>query len=173
MSRCLVVIDVQDWILDLAGGPLSRAELISAVARRVTQFRADGVPIIWVRFLRQDGSDGGPDGAARIADGCGFIAGDVVIDKFGVDAFAGTELDSVLQAMKLDELELAGFSTAHAIIETAVTGARLGYRISVLADACAAPTVQLHDAALDRLRRSGGVVVKQDAPLFRNDFLQK
>lgn len=160
MSRCLVVIDVQDWILDLAGGPLSRAELISAVARRVAQFRADGVPIIWVRFLRQDGSDGGPDGAARIADGCGFIDDDVVIDKFGVDAFAGTELASVLQAMKIKELELVGFSTAHAIVETAVTGADLGYRISVLADACSAPTAQMHADALHQLKRVGGIIVE-------------
>ena len=160
MSRCLVVIDAQDWILDLAGGPLSRAELISAIARRVAQFRTGNVPIIWVRFLRQDGSDGGPDGAAQIADGCGLIDGDVVIDKFGVDAFAGTELDSVLQAMRIDELELVGFSTAHAIIETAVTGADLGYRISVRADACSAPTAQMHADALQQLKRVCGIIVE-------------
>ncbi|MDE1146744.1 MAG: cysteine hydrolase [Azospirillaceae bacterium] len=76
--------------------------------------------------------------------------GDTVIDKYRYSAFmcpAGA-LRAELQAQGIDTLLVAGTLTNCCCDSTARDGNMLGYRVVVLADACAAPTDAEHNAAL-------------------------
>ena len=117
----------------------------------VDSYRAASDPIIWVQFLRLDGSDGGTQGGARIVKACGIEPGDQVVTKFGVDAFLGTTLNSELEALGVRNLTLVGVSTAHAVQQTAVSGASLGFEIEVYAPACSSLSLLEHQRSLERL----------------------
>jgi biuret amidohydrolase len=71
-------------------------------------------------------------------------AGDLVINKHGVDPFNGTHLANVLRARGVDTLVLMGVWTNYVVEATARTGADSGYRIIVVTDGCASDTEDHH-----------------------------
>jgi nicotinamidase-related amidase len=72
-------------------------------------------------------------------------AGDIVINKHGVDPFNSTHLANVLRARDVDTLVLMGVWTNFVVEATARTGADLGYRIIVVSDGCASDTEDHHE----------------------------
>jgi nicotinamidase-related amidase len=71
-------------------------------------------------------------------------AGDLVINKHGVDPFNSTHLANVLRARDVATLVLMGVWTNYVVEATARTGADLGYRIIVVTDGCASDTEDHH-----------------------------
>ena len=71
-------------------------------------------------------------------------AGDLVINKHGVDPFNSTHLANILRARDVDTLVLMGVWTNYVVEATARTGADLGYRIIVVTDGCASDTEDHH-----------------------------
>jgi biuret amidohydrolase len=71
-------------------------------------------------------------------------AGDLVINKHGVDPFNGTHLANVLRARDVDTLVLMGVWTNYVVEAAARTGADSGYRIIVVTDGCASDTKDHH-----------------------------
>lgn len=151
VRRCLVVLDAQEWILGLDLHPYDGPQLTNSIRSLVDTYRAASDPIIWVQFLRLDGSDGGTQGGGRIVKACGIEPGDQVVTKFGVDAFLGTTLNSKLKELGVRDLTLAGVSTAHAVQQTAVSGAALGFEIKIYAPACSSLSLIEHQRSLEGL----------------------
>jgi ureidoacrylate peracid hydrolase len=77
-------------------------------------------------------------------------AGDIVINKHGVDPFNGTHLPNVLRARDVDTLVLMGVWTNFAVEATARTGADSGYRIIVVTDGCASDTEDITNSSSPR-----------------------
>lgn len=154
-TDALLIIDMQEWILSLPLRPTTGPELTVAVADALSAWRESGRPVIWVTYLRLDGSDGGLSGSARIADGLVIEDGDHHIVKYGIDAFDGTDLGKLLESLGVTRLVLSGVATDQAIIRTAMTGAQLGF--SVVAPAALSTTTRdsAHDAALARMQGIG------------------
>jgi nicotinamidase-related amidase len=71
-------------------------------------------------------------------------AGDLVINKHGVDPFNGTHLANVLRSRDVNTLVLMGVWTNFVVEATARTGADSGYRIIVVTDGCASDTDDHH-----------------------------
>ena len=71
-------------------------------------------------------------------------AGDIVINKHGVDPFNSTHLANVLRARGVETLVLMGMWTQFVVEATAHTGADMGYRIIVVTDGCASDTEDHH-----------------------------
>jgi nicotinamidase-related amidase len=78
-------------------------------------------------------------------------AGDMVINKHGVDSFNGTHLANVLRARDVDTLVLMGVWTNFVVEATARTGADSGYRIIVVTDACASNAEENHQFFIDQI----------------------
>ena len=66
-----------------------------------------------------------------------------------LSAFRGTRLRALLTARDIDPLFIAGFPTNLAVDSTARHAVELRYRVTVLADACAAHDRAAHDAAIE------------------------
>ncbi len=78
-------------------------------------------------------------------------AGEVVVRKRRISAFAGSDLDVVLRAQNVRHLMLAGISTSGVVLSTLRQAADLDYRLSVVADGCMDPDDEVHDVLLRKV----------------------
>ncbi|MFD5467395.1 cysteine hydrolase family protein [Kitasatospora sp. NPDC127059] len=162
----LVLVDLQQWIVSRPVTPLPGAAVVRSAARLKTAFEAAGLPVVLVRYARMDGSDGGPDSAFnRFAPEVAARPGNEVVTKYGIDAFAGTDLADRLNRLGATDLVIAGIATEYGVGETVRTAVSLGYPTTVVEDAVAALTPQGHTAALDTFRRLG-VTLTHTTPLL-------
>lgn len=87
-----------------------------------------------------------------------------VVAKRRVDPFLGTRLDLLLRGWGVDTVLLAGVTTDLVVLSAARQAHDLGYRVEVLADACATHSAEAQRAALELLARTA-VVTDVDAAL--------
>ena len=76
-------------------------------------------------------------------------AGEPIVPKGHVSAFAASELDAVLRREKITDLALVGVATSFVVTGTVWTAVTLGYSCLVIKDCCAAQTRKLHEAAIE------------------------
>jgi nicotinamidase-related amidase len=106
-------------------------------------------------------------GSGRFADGdpSGEIhpalapqADDVVVTKRRVSAFAGSDLEVVLRARRIDHLVLTGIATSGVVLSTLRAAADLDFRLTVLGDGCADADSEVHRVLLEKVfPRQAGV----------------
>lgn len=150
----VVLIDLQRWIVDMPWQPVDGTAVVEACGR--LRDHLAGAPTVLVRYVRADGADGGITAAPnQLVPECAPRDGDHLVTKNGLDAFEGTELHDVLRREKITDLVIAGLSTAHGVAATATTALRLGYGVTVAADATASVDEAQHLAALEQLTALG------------------
>lgn len=89
--------------------------------------------------------------AGAIHPELGPEAGDIVVVKHRVSAFAGTDLELILRAKQIDTIVLLGISTSGVVLSTLLEASDADYRVVVVADCCADLDAELHGALLTRL----------------------
>lgn len=77
-------------------------------------------------------------------------ADELVLGKGSVGPFASTILDVILHAANVEQLAICGVATHLAVESAARDASDLGYKVSVIRDACAAPA-ELHDHSLNKV----------------------
>ena len=164
-ERALVIIDIQhDYFpggaMELEGADAAAANAAKALARA----RQEGVPVFHVRHLSTrpgatffiPGTQG-----AEIHAAVRPLGGERVIEKNFPNSFRSTDLDRALKDAGIKELVVAGMMT-HMCVDASVRhAADHGYKITLLADACATraqsfggetvPARQVHAAFLAAL----------------------
>lgn len=83
--------------------------------------------------------------------------GEMVVMKSTVSALAGTPLDSHLRNSDICHLVLAGVATNMVVEGTARHAVDLGYQVTILRDACASFSPDMHDFALEVLSHLASV----------------
>lgn len=147
----LVLIDHQmeyvDGVLPLAGMDAA----VAAAADVLALARSHGVPVFHVlHHGRPGGAVFDPTGpGVAVIPALAPVADEQSVIKSLPNSFTGTDLHARLQATGRTELIVAGFMTHACVSATARAALDLGYRTTVVADACA--TRDLPDPA-------GGVV---------------
>jgi nicotinamidase-related amidase len=164
-DNALLVIDLQNdyfpgGAMELEGAEAAAAKAAAALAK----FREQGRPIIHVRHVSvRPGSTfflpGTP--GAEIHAGVRPKPGEAVIEKNFPNSFRGTELQKQLEGLGVKDLVVAGMMTHMCVDATVRHAADLGYKITLLADACATraqkfagetvPARQVHAAFLAAL----------------------
>lgn len=71
-------------------------------------------------------------------------AGEPIIVKRRVSAFAGSDLEVILRAQKIEQLVLAGVSTSGVVLSTTRQAADADYRLVIAEDGCADPDDEVH-----------------------------
>lgn len=77
------------------------------------------------------------------------VGDEIVLTKTSSGVFSSTNIDYVLRNLGVTTLVVAGIVTDQCVDMAVRAAADLGYRVTCVADACAAWTPQRHDAALD------------------------
>ena len=138
-KTAVVLIDYQN---EYRSGPLALPdEPASSNAARQLRAWAERAGIAVIHVLHRapaTSSIFAPDsvGATPI-DGLAPAEGEAVITKHLPSAFHGTGLAEVLQAQGVETLLIAGYMTHNCLDSTAREAFHRGYRVGMLADACA------------------------------------
>jgi nicotinamidase-related amidase len=137
--------------------------------RAVERARADGVPIVYAndsfgvwdgdapRLVRQalEGRGG------ELVEGIAPAEGDAFVVKPRYSAFDHTPLVLVLRDLEVERLLLAGMSTEGCVAQTAIDARELGFKVSVLAEACATVDEPLERVALEYLEAVAGARIER------------
>jgi nicotinamidase-related amidase len=163
--QALLIIDIQNdyfagGAMELEGAEAAGARAGSAIRR----FREKNLPVIHVRHLStRPGATFFLPGTrgAGIHASVEPAAGETVIEKNFPNSFRNTKLEQRLQDSGVKDLVVAGMMT-HMCVDASVRhAADLGYKVTLLADACATraqsfggetvPARQVHAAFLAAL----------------------
>jgi len=177
VTSALIVGDLQRGI---TGNYEFAQQVLAPVTELLPRARAAGVLVVFVHFaFRANGADVPPDsallkgfyeagdafheGSAGTDLELPVAAGDVVVLKRRASAFAGTDLDLVLRAARVDNLAIAGVATSAMVAATCYDAADRGYRLTVLRDGCADGDQAMHDFFIDAVFPSRGFEVVECA----------
>lgn len=167
MRDVLLLVDVvndfrhEDGDVLLASFRERQPRLVEALARA-----RGSMPVVyanddWGRF------DGNLPGMVRdaVEDGLGgdlvrAIApceGEPIVLKPRYSAFDSTPLEILLESLEVERILLAGMATEMCVTQTAIAARELGYKVTVLPDACACVDERIEAIALEYLRTVVGV----------------
>jgi nicotinamidase-related amidase len=140
--------------------------LVSAIERA----RADGMPIVyandnygdWVgdasRLVREAIEHGlGGDLVRAIAP----VESDRMVVKPRYSAFDHTPLELILRDLEAERILLAGTATEMCVVQTAIDAKEEGFKVTILADACATTDVRLERLALEYAETIVGAFVER------------
>jgi nicotinamidase-related amidase len=164
-DTALLVIDIQNDYFPGGAMELEAADAAGAKAGiALEKFRKSGDPVIHVRHLSvRPGSTFFIPGTkgAEIHEAVKPRGGESVIEKNFPNSFRGTRLEQTLKESGIKNLVVAGMMTHMCVDATVRHAADLGYKITLLGDACATraqsyagekvPARQVHTAFLAAL----------------------
>ncbi|ROS73142.1 nicotinamidase-related amidase [Curtobacterium sp. PhB130] len=152
MTRALVLVDIQLDYFPGGAFPLVEPEAAAAAAREVLDaFRASGELVVHV-FHTATEADAGffvPG-----TPGVGFhplvapADGEPVLEKHEPNSFVGTGLQSLLADAGVTELVVVGMMSSMCVDSTVRAASELGFTVTVVSDACAAPDLTLGDTTV-------------------------
>lgn len=167
MSKtALLVMDVQQLIVDRFGD--TEPDYLPRLQRAIDAARAADIPVIYVQVGFREGAPevsprnkifaraaaamaGGNSPANEIHPDVAPIAGDIVVTKKRVSAFAGSDLDMVLRAQGVDRLVLTGIATHGVVLSTLRQAADLDFELAVLSDGCLDGDPEVHRVLLEKV----------------------
>jgi len=171
MRDVLLVVDILDDFGHDDGDALlaSLRERARYVEATLTAARRAGVPLVYAndhhgvwdgdrRRLVAMALDG-PGGA--LIEPLAPDADDRFVVKPRYSAFDHTPLELILRELEVERILLAGAATEGCVVQTAIDGRELGFKITVLADACASPHERLEQVALTYLEEVVGAQVER------------
>jgi nicotinamidase-related amidase len=175
-ERALVIIDIQNDYFPGGKMELEGSDAAAANAgRALERFRREQLPIVHVRHLSvRPGSTFFIPGTAgaEIHERVRPQAAERVIEKNFPNSFRGTDLERVLKDAGAKELVVAGMMTHMCVDASVRQAADLGYKVTLLADACATraqsfggesvPARQVHAAFLAALNGFYAKVIRTD-----------
>lgn len=174
-ESCLVLIDLQN---EYRAGPLALPgadAAITSAAGLLARARQSGATIIHVAHKGKPGGLFDREAArGAIVESLTPLANEPVIEKPLPNAFAGTDLQAQLAAAGRKNVVLAGFMTHMCISSTARAALDLGYRTTVVSDACATRDLPdghggavaaalIHEVALVELSDRFAIIARSDA----------
>jgi nicotinamidase-related amidase len=104
--------------------------------------------------------------AARGGDVVGEVApqrGDPFLLKSHYSAFHQTGLTTLLEELEIERLLLIGGATEACIIQSAIQARELGFKVTILADACATIDRELETISLRYAEQVAGVFIARTA----------
>jgi ureidoacrylate peracid hydrolase len=160
-----------------------KERMMEGIQRFLPQARAHGVPVIFVRIIHNNWSEGPRSARNRArpseeihelegtwgADWCGVAPepGECVVDKPRFSAFMGSNLDLVLRSQGISRLLMTGGGTNACVESTVRDAAKLGYKVEVLEDCTGSSSQKHHELGLAAMGdgfatiRSSGEIVQE------------
>jgi len=175
-DTALLIIDIQNDYFPGGAMELEGADAAGAKASRALKsFREKQLPIIHVRHLStRPGATfflpgtKGADIHASVTPG----KGEAVVEKNFPNSFRSTGLQEILEKGQIKNLVVAGMMTHMCVDATVRHAADLGYKVTLLGDACATraqayggesvPARQVHAAFLAALNGFYAKVIRSD-----------
>lgn len=167
LATALLVMDIQAMTLQRLGA--GSAVPIAAMNKAIAAARAVGMPVIYVvvgfrkgfpeigaanksfSAIRQGGAIPDLEDPVAVDPSVSPQPGDIVVTKRRVSAFAGSDLEVILRARRIEHLVLTGFATSGVVLSTLREAADKDYRLSVLSDGCADLDDEVHSVLMNKV----------------------
>ncbi len=189
-SRCALIIQdlqndvmIDDGAFAETGSPDHAREqnVVANVMRLADVCRAQGVPVMHVWYIVEEGAPGlklnaplfegvvGTNGLVRgswgaaPAEGLEPQDGDLIVEKMRMSAWQGTRLESLLRGLGRDTVIVTGAWTNMSVEHTARTGADKGYYMVVPEDGCSTMNADWHNASINYALQNVSTVTNVDA----------
>lgn len=159
-TTALVLIDLQQGIVPMAGGPISGETVVANARNLAARFREAQAPVVLVHValtppempsqkVDEPGfpPEGTPPGFETLVPGL-REQGDIVVLKHHWGAFTGTDLDLQLRRRGVKTVVIGGIATNMGVESTARSAWELSYDVVIAADVCAGRSSELHDFAM-------------------------
>jgi nicotinamidase-related amidase len=175
-DTALLIIDIQNDYFPGGTMELEGAEAAGVKAgEAIEKFRSKGLPVVHIKHLSTrpgatfflPGTKGAQIHSSVLPQGK-----EAVIEKNFPNSFRGTALQKRLEELKVNNLTVAGMMTHMCVDATVRHAADLGYKVTLLADACATraqayggesvPARQVHAAFLAALNGFYAKVIRAD-----------
>lgn len=171
MRDALVVIDLLQRF-DHEDGDALLASLrgrLPGLVDALDRARADGTPVVYVNDLDGRWDSNAPALVRDALDGPGGDAlaevapreGDRVLLKPRYSIFDHTPLVVLLRELEVERLLLAGAATEMCVVQSAIDARELGFKVSILAGACATTDPELERLAFEYAERVVGARVER------------
>ena len=155
----LLEIDFQHWIID----SFDARPVVDKAASVRADLRAAGARVFCTRYLSLDATDSlRADPAGRGASFHPALApapGDLVLSKHARNIFDNPDIETNLRLLGITEVVVTGIATDHGVALAARAAHALGFRTSVVADACAGTSPESHERTLAELAHEGVTVI--------------
>lgn len=184
-SSALVIVDVQNDYCHKEGCMAKQdldvsmvEKMMPPLKKMIQTFKEIQVPIIYIQTIHEESTDSKTwtkrlkgrnqqDLCRKNTWGAEFYEltpdeQDIIVVKHRYSAFIHTRLDSVLRALQVETLFIAGVSTNICVESTARDGFMLDYDIVLLSDCTAAFSKEAHDMALQNIDQFFGSVASSD-----------
>ncbi|WEO76379.1 cysteine hydrolase family protein [Cryobacterium sp. SO2] len=152
MTRALILVDIQLDYFPGGAYPLAGPNEAATAARTVLDtFRAAGELVVHIFHVA---TDPGATFFLPNTPGIGFhplvapIAGEPVLEKHEPNSFIGTGLHNLLTDAGVSDLVIVGMMSSMCIDSTTRAAHELGFVVTVVADACAAPDLTFGDTVV-------------------------
>jgi nicotinamidase-related amidase len=174
----LVLIDFQN---EYRSGPIAVLQPDAAIGeaqRLLAAARSAGAPVVHVAHRGRSGGLFDREAErGQIVAPLTPLADEPIVEKGLPNAFAATDLHDRLASAGRKQLILAGFMTHMCISSTARAALDLGYRVTIVADACATRDLPdgrggvvaagtVHDVALAELADRFAVIARDSAEVL-------
>ncbi|HEY8080304.1 MAG TPA: isochorismatase family cysteine hydrolase [Labilithrix sp.] len=167
MNTALLVMDMQTGILDMMA--TDKAPLLGRTSELIAAARKAGALVVYVVLgfrkghpeigassgmfatVRQNGLFVEGTAGTEIHEALAPKPGDVVVTKHRVSAFAGTDLEMILRANRIETLVLSGVATSGIVLSTVRHAADADYGLIVARDCCADRDEEVHRVLLEKV----------------------
>jgi nicotinamidase-related amidase len=156
-KTALVLIDLQKGIVSAPTTPHPAQQVVQNGNLLAQAFRSKKATVVYVRVdmsnplqlpvdkpSRDPNAPPLPASFSELVPEAGFQSGDLLITKRHWGAFAGTDLEQLLQQRGIDTIVLGGISTNVGVESTARQGTGLGFAFVIVEDACSARDAEDH-----------------------------
>ena len=176
MKDALLLVDLINGFDHDDGDRLLRSfrQRLSSMQAAISHARHSEIPVIYVNddagrwdgdapeLVRSAIEEGrGGDVVALVAPG----DGDRIVVKPRYSGFDHTPLALLLEELKVERILLAGAATEGCVVQTAIDARELGYKVTILADACATNDERLERIALHYAEQVVGVRIESATDL--------
>jgi nicotinamidase-related amidase len=175
VTDALVLVDVLSSFDHDDGEQLlaSFRERLPGFQRILSRARDDGMPVVYVNDMSGRWDSDAPALVRDALQGCGgeVIAaiapqpGDRVVLKPRYSAFDHTPLVLLLRELEIERLLLAGAATERCLVQSAIDARELGYKVTIVTDACATVDERLEQLSFEYAEKVVGAFLRRSEAL--------
>jgi len=170
-NMALIVIDIQKDYFPAGLNEMSGSEKAVIKAKNVIDyFRKKGIEVILIKHISESA-----DAKYFKPDTIGIefhplavpAANEKIIIKHKVSSYQDTDLQKYLESKKIKKLVIIGMQTNVCITKAAEESVKLGYKVFIIKDACAAKSAEIHN---DRIAKLGEIASIIDSSEIKKLF---
>lgn len=138
--NALILIDIQTGFENAIWGERNNPGAEDRAAELLRDWRKTGRPIVHIRHVSTTPSSPLSGAGTTFKTQVQPLPGETIFEKSVNSAFIGTGLHDHLQSLGVTDLAICGLTTPHCVSTTTRMAANLGYKVRLVADACASFT---------------------------------